>query len=167
MGVVMRYCRALVILIIAMAIIAVSGCLEFGDITTVATLAPTPTPFVIPGAIGLIPGTQVGMTLAQPIAYDRTSDMKQAENLTFTLKNSGTSNVTHVYYSIKIKDGQTSDVLYANMVEIGNITAGGTAKSIISVPAHKFIYFIVVQVTVYWGDNMEFGNELKPWYLSL
>ena len=164
----MRYYQALIIILLA-AIVAVSGCLDFGTIanTPPVTPMPTPTPFVIPGAIGLIPSSLVDMTLKQPITCDRTGDMKQAENLTFTLKNNGATNATHVYYSIKVKDGQTSDPLYNNMVAIGNITPGGTNVSIQSVPAHKFIYFIVVQVTVYWGDNMEYGNELKPWYISL
>lgn len=166
----MRYCRALIIVLLA-AIVAISGCMDLSTMSDTSPATPTPlitpTPFTIPGSIGLMPSTIVDMTLKQPITCDRTGDMKQAENLTFTLKNNGAANATHVYYSIKVKDGQTSEPLYSNMVAIGNITPGGTNVSIQSVPAHKFMYFIVVQVTVYWGDNMEYGNELRPWYISL
>lgn len=162
----MRYYRALIIFLVA-AIVTASGCVEFGATPYTPTPVPTPTPFVIPGAIGLVPGNQVNATLLQPISHDRTANMTQAENLTLTLKNHGASNVTNVYFSIKVKDGQTSESLYNNMVAIGNITPGGTAKRTLALPPHKFIYFIVVQVTVYWGDNLEFGNELRPWYISL
>lgn len=166
----MRNWWALLFILLATAV-AVSGCMDFGALPDTPPVTPTPMPtptsFVMPGAIGLVPGTQVDATLKQPIDLTRTKDMKQTENLTLTLKNTGAANATHVYFSIKVKDGQTSKSLYTDMVSLGNITPGGTAVRTISVPAHPFIYFIVVQTVVYWGDNVEFGNELQPWYISL
>ncbi|HMK46247.1 MAG TPA: hypothetical protein VK436_06440, partial [Methanocella sp.] len=121
-----------ILFILFIVIASVSGCLEFGN--TPPTTAPTtptptpiaqatPTPFVIPGAIGLIPGTQVKVAM-KDVTYD-TSHGMQVENYTLSLQNTGDTDTANVYFSIKVSNGQTGDRIFSNMVHIGNITAGG------------------------------------------
>jgi len=153
--------------------VAVSGCLEFGNIPpTVAPATPTPappstatpTPFVIPGAIGLIPGTQVKAAM-KDVTYDASHGM-QIENYTLSFQNMGDTNIANVYFSIKVSNGQTGDRIYSNMVRIGNITAGGIIDQMVALPSHAQTSYTKVEIIVYWGDNLEYSNEIKPWYVS-
>lgn len=173
MGIDMWHCRALLLLLLA-AIVAVSGCLEFGAIPDAPPATPTPAPtssdptsYHVQNARE--PSTLVNITLTN-VDYTRTPDMKQVENITLTFKNTAPTNVTDVGYSIVVKNTPTGEVLYRGMLPVANLTVGSKTVSVASVPAHAFVYSMTVTVTGYWTDSSGWqyiNDDTKPWYISL
>ncbi|WP_424357918.1 hypothetical protein [Methanocella sp. MCL-LM] len=167
MGILMRYCGTLFIFLIAF-IVAVSGCIEFGENSyTPATATPTsgPSSYAIPGA--QVPSSQITVTLSK-VDYDRTANMTQAENITLTLKNTGTTDVSNVGISVKAKDTPTGTALYSGTAPAGNIKAGKEATVSVQLPPHAFVNTMTLSVNVYWGRDPAYVNdETRPWVISL
>lgn len=163
--------RALVILLIAATLVAVSGCLEFGEIpdapAPTPTVTPAPTIYITPAPTPQVPSTQVSVALKN-VSQNLTADGQQSENLVLTLKNTGTTDVTDVSLSYKEEDPVAREVLRSGSISAGSISAGGQTDVTVSVPRYTYLNAMNFSAAVSWGNDPAFvNNETRPWSISL
>lgn len=166
----MRVHRVLVVLLLATAIVAVSGCMEFGAIPDAPPApAPTasPTATIVPTPTVQVPDTQVSVTLKN-VSTNQTADMRQAENLVLTIENTGTTSVANLCVNYAAEDPVAAERLNSGSVSVGSLDAGCKTDVTVSLPGYDYLHSITFSVTAYWGDNPEHVNDkARPWSISL
>ena len=165
----MRVHRVFVILLLAAAIVTVSGCIEFGatPATPSASTAALPTVSDTVTPRPQIPDSQVSAVL-KDVTSNQTSDGQQLENLVLTLSNTGTTDVTSVRFNYLAEDTVADEVLRSGSVSVGSIPAGGQADVLVSLPRYEYLRAMTFSAAVCWGNDPEYVNdEAGPWSISL
>ena len=166
----MRVNRVLAILLLAITIVAVSGCLEFGEMpnrqpTPTSTVSPTTLITAVP--VAHVPSTQVSVTLKE-VSRDQTSDGQELEKLVLTLKNTGTNDVTSVSLYYRAEDPVAREILSSGSIPAGSIPAGDQTDVTVSLPRYTYLRNFNFIATVHWGNDPIFVNdETRPWSVSL
>ena len=166
----MRVHRVLEILLLAAAIVAVSGCVEFGAIPATppaSTTAVPPTVSNMATPRAQISDSQISAALIE-VSSNRTSDGQQLENLVLTLTNTGTTEVTGVRFSYNVEDPVADELLRSGSVSAGSIPAGGQTDVLVSLPRYEYLRAMTFSATVHWGNDPEYVNDKAgPWSISL
>lgn len=166
----MRAHRVLVILLLAAAIVTVSGCIEFGAMPATTPASSTAAPPTVSNTAtprAQISDSQISAALIE-VTSNQTSDGQQLENLVLTLTNTGTTDIPSVRFTYKVEDPVADEVLRSSSVSAGFIPAGSQTDVLVSLPRYEYLRAMTFSVTVHWGNDPEYVNDkIRPWSISL
>ena len=149
-------------MVLIMAIVAASGCVNNSEPTPSASLpATTPTHAgggpSFPSTIGVIQSGQ--LTIADVnISYDRDAE-KQGEVFSVLIKNNGFEWANNTVISLRVTDAQTDQYYFGDQFYVGNIKPNEVKRFNMTTTSHDYAFSELVELEWFWGDNMEFHNS--------
>lgn len=155
--------------------VAMSGC--------VSNTAPTPTPAPSPAAatpvpqqqwppatIGTIKSEQVCILDPQKnvnVSYIRNMNATQTENFSVLLTNIGGEWANNTFITVRVTDAQTAQYYFSQEYNVGNISPHQSQWVNVTTATHEAGFSVLVQLTWYWGDNLELYNTYQRAYTLL
>ncbi|MCD1295921.1 hypothetical protein CUJ83_13040 [Methanocella sp. CWC-04] len=158
--------KSLLALLSVLMLVAISGCTESeqgpspaASSTPEPTISTTPVPSQGPISIGVIKSNQVSVADVK-VAYNRGKEL-QAEDFSILLVNNGNTPARNTAISLKISDAQTAQYYFGDQFQVGEIPPNSSKWVNLTTISHDYTFSIMVDMDVYWGDNLEFKNSYK------
>jgi len=168
----MKLSQALTLLVLII-VIALSGCTSPDSgvqpssqpsATHEATISVTPIEQPAgPITIGTINGTQVRLSDLK-VSMVRGNGTVQAENFTVVLENTGADPVNNVGFNFREKDLPTGERYFSKVYLVGTIPGNGNVTYPLTTPDHRSSNSVIVDVDIYWGEQLEYKNSYKKSY---
>ncbi|WP_174591574.1 hypothetical protein [Methanocella conradii] len=158
--------RLLAICIFALLAVAASGCV----LEPTPVPSPTPTPSATPAptmwppaTIGTIMSTQVSIEYLN-VSYSRDVKTMQAENFSILLENKGRTWANNTFINLRVTDYQTGDYYFSSQYNVGDMPPRSSKWLNVTTDSHDYGFSVLVQIDIFWGDNVEFHNVFKKGY---
>ncbi|HMK46249.1 MAG TPA: hypothetical protein VK436_06450 [Methanocella sp.] len=116
-----------------------------------------------PITIGTINGTQIRLSDIK-VSMVHGNGTTQAENFTVVLENTGTDPVDNVGFNFREKDLPTGEQYFSKVYLVGTIPGNGNITYPLTTPDHESSNSVIVDVDIYWGEQLEYKNSYKKSY---